>query len=285
MIFGLPWWLWLMIVIAGVITFLRSAAKAWRAALRADLIAYLRRESPDIEVVAEHDQEIGFRGKDGSDGTLRLARFYEEGTKLAAGDTSAREALFAVVAGTMREGKDLDALNPERDRGRVRPRLVDDAFLQQLRAAMKDDPVPAVPLGVEGLWIVFVLDSTNSVAYLTEKLLRDLGVEPGDALGLARENLSPSFDAAIVRGALSARSINVVKCGDTFDAARIVLVPGCLQEGEEVVALIPDRDTLVITAVPANGDWSALRKMARAAAGPRLWPEPVRVTAGGIRPA
>jgi len=52
-----------------------------------------------------------------------------------------------------------------------------------------------------------------------------------------------------------------------------------------VIAMIPDRDTLVLIRPPADDDWSAMRRLARNAAGPPLWREPIRVTAEGFAPA
>ena len=105
-----------------------------------------------------------------------------------------------------------------------------------------------------------------------------------DALVLAKANLARAFDSTAVRSALSDRSMNVVKTNDTFDAARILLVPQFLEPGESIAAVIPDRDTLVLTAVPADGDWSRLRKIAGVAAGDPLWREPLIVTREGIAP-
>ena len=135
------------------------------------------------------------------------------------------------------------------------PRLVNESRLRQLRAETSGDPLPALPSGVAGLSIVLVLDGANSVAYLTERHLDDLALTSEGALQLAKENLSRSFEAAIVRRAIHGGTLNVVKTFDTFDAARLLLLPQFLREGEELAALDPDRDTLVVTRVPANRDW------------------------------
>ena len=47
---------------------------------------------------------------------------------------------------------------------------------------------------------------------------------------------------------------------DTYDAARVLLLPERLRADEEAAALIPDRDTCVIAPLPADGDWSELGK-------------------------
>ena len=71
----------------------------------------------------------------------------------------------------------------------------------------------------------------------------------------------------------------MIKTCDTFDAARVLLVSGYSETGESLVApLIPDRDTLVLTSPPSDGDWTGLRKLARTPAGDALCPEPLVVT-------
>ena len=101
----------------------------------------------------------------------------------------------------------------------------------------------------------------------------------------AAPNLARTFGRDVVRSAVGSRNINVVKSCDSFDAARLLLVPGYLEAGESVVTLIPDRDTLVLTAPPDDGDWAGLRKLAHAADGDPLWAEPLIVTPAGIAKA
>lgn len=282
--FGLPWWLWpVLVVVVGVLA-MAAAARAWRASFRRQFVEYLRREAPDVEIVKEGGREIEIRTH-GEAGTLRLARLFAEGARLEADDGSGREALFRQFLNMMREGGAAGPLDPERDRPRVLPRIVRDTFLARLRAELKDRVMPAVSLGVPGLSVVFVLDGESSVAYLTEELLAELGLTSDEALRLAKENLSRSFDAEVVRRALAGGSVNVIKSGDTFDAARLLLVPECMRESEEIVALIPDRDTLVLTDVPADRDWSSLSRLARTAAGETLWSEPLLVGRAGITAA
>jgi hypothetical protein len=285
MLLGKPWWVWVVLLAVAVVMARWRAAKAWRASVRAELVACLRREVPERDIVAVRDREIDLRAADGSVGTLRLDRLFAELRTISDDDAPGREALFAKVVNMLRESERMAQPDPERDRKRLRPRLAADTFLQQLRGDARDVTIPAVPSGVPGLSVVFVLDSESSVAYVTGKHLAELGLTAEEALALAKANLAPTFDAKIVRGAVSDRTMSMVKCGDTFDAARLLLVADLLQEGEQVAVVIPDRDTLAVTSVPANGDWSGLRTLARAAAGPVLWDKPLLVTRAGISAA
>ena len=75
----------------------------------------------------------------------------------------------------------------------------------------------------------------------------------------------------------------MIKSGDTYDAARLLLVQQHLEPGEEIAALIPDRDTLALMPVPENEDWSNLAELARTPGGDRiLLQAPLRVTADRI---
>lgn len=281
---GLPWWAWLLLLVVGVLFVGSRARTAWRAGLRREFTEYLRREAPEVAIVAEREGELDLRMADGSEGTLRLDRFYAEGSAIPAEDEASRRALFAHFVKVLREGPKGVALVPEQDRPRVRPRLVNEAFLARLRGDLKKGSIPAIPSGVDGLSIVFVLDSEASVAYVTADHLRELDLTDAQALELAKENLARTFDGSAVRRALEDGSLNVVKGLDTYDAARLLLVSRHLQPGEQVAALVPDRDTLVITRPLADGDWSGLRKLAKAADGDPLWREPLLVTSTGISP-
>jgi hypothetical protein len=286
---SLPWWALVILAVVAVVFYARRAARGWRAGFRGEFIAHLKRAAPEFEVVAERDDELEIRGPNGSTGTLRLDRLYAEGAKIPSGEAAARDDLFGHFARALREGGSIDALDAERDRARVMPRIVADDFLEGLRAdGMRSTgkTLPAVPTGVPGLSLVFVLDSETSVAYLTDDLLAELKLAPGDALAMAKENLGRSVDVVpIVRSVLEKGALVMVKSFDSYDAARVLLVPACLAEGQELAAVIPDRDTLGLTRAPADGDWSGLRKLARTPAGDVLWREPLRVTRNGITPA
>ena len=286
--FGLPWWAWVILAVAAFIALGMRAARGWRAAFRREFIRYLREHAPEFEVVAERDRDMEIRGPDGATGTLNLNRLFEAGTSLPAGDLAARDALFAHWVKMLRERRSADALDPERDRARVMPRILPDDAVRQIRTAIgsKAKTLSALPLGVEGLSVVVVLDSEASVAYLSDDMLAELKLSIEDALAAAKENLAAKMDvAAVVRSVLEGNSISVVKGGDSYDAARLLLVPGVLAEGQEVAAAVPDRDTLVLAPPPKDGDWSAMRKMARTPAGDVLWREPLRVTKAGIAQA
>lgn len=295
---ALTWWGWagaaagatLAIGVAFVAVGLWSRQR-WRRAL----VEHLRRTAPDVEIAAIHPDrlELRFPGRGAeASGTFHLERYYDRMASLAFGSGTAaadeRAALYDTIAAAIRDGaSSLDRLDAAAERGNVMPRIVGDATLAALRGqvAASGKDLPSLPAGVAGLSIVFVLDREAAVAYLTGDLLAELNLTPEDALDVGRANLARAFSRDVVRSAVGSRNLNVIKTCDSFDAARLLLVPGYLEAGETLVALIPDRDTLVLTTPPANGDWTGLRTLAGAADGDPLYAEPLVVTSAGIAKA
>lgn len=290
MLLAMSWWGWAGLAVLGFVALVLASWRSYRTGIRRELVEYLREHAPDVRILSVHGDRLELRIDGGVDaGTFYFARLYQAIAALPGGATdearTAREELYAGVVKTLRDsGTGLSALEPETERPNVLPRLLHDAGVSGLRQAMEasGQRLPVLPSGVAGLSVVFVLDREASVAYLTEDLLATLGLTPEQALDLARENLARRFSREVVRQAVAGGAFNVVKSGDTFDAARLLLVPGYLEAGESLAAIVPDRDTLVLTPPPSDGDWAALRKIARAADGDALYAEPIVVTSAGL---
>jgi len=295
---ALTWWTWAgcgAVALTALVALLFGARRSWRTGVRQELVDHLRGTAPELAITAIHPDrlELAVPGAEPDAGaTFYLARLYQRIAELPAGDTpelrAGRAAVYDTIVATIREGATgLESLDADAERRNVMPRLVTDDTLAALRSqvAAAGKALPSLPSGVAGLSIVFVLDREAAVAYLTADLLAELKLMPEQALEVGRANLARTFGRDVVRSAVGSRNINVIKSCDSFDAARVLLVPGYLDAGESVVALIPDRDTLVLTAAPDDGDWAGLRKLARAAAGDPLWTEPLIVTSDGISKA
>jgi hypothetical protein len=285
---ALTWWGWAGLVASIVVILGIWARRAWRTAVRAELVDYLQREVPEIAIAKVHASRLVFSVPGaGGEGTFHLQRFYEALAACPARQTAeaeaARQEVFATTAQALREAVHGLALDPARDRQKLRPRLLTDAAVASMRRQPGAASLPAWPAGVAGLSVVLVLDRPASVVYLTGEHLQALGLEADEALALAKANLAATFARDAVRTALGDRqTISVIKSCDTYDAARLLLVPDYLEAGESIAALIPDRDTLVLIAPPEDGDWDRHRTLARHAAGDPLWAEPLLVTRDGI---
>ena len=256
--------------------------KHYRTSIRNDFLAYLGEERPQLRVEDVDSDRIVIGTEDGGQGVLFLDRLYSASTSIRLEDKEGLRELFAQFADTITEGQQALSVDAERDRGRIYPRIVRSDWAVEAARQVGSDPLPCVPLGPEGLDVVFVLDNEHSVAYLQREQLADLGMSPEEVFDLAVANLGRSFQPDAVRPIVEEGSMSVVKSEDTYDAARLLLIPDSLRDGEAVAALIPDRDTLVLVPVPDNGDWRSLTKLARSANGDPLWLEPLLVTRQGV---
>ena len=88
--------------------------------------------------------------------------------------------------------------------------------------------------------------------------------------------------ADLVREAVDRGSVVSVKQLDTYDAARLLLLPDLLQEGEALVAAVPDRDTLVFLKEPPGGRVEEIQGLLVSTSDKPLLKKALRVTNRGI---
>lgn len=274
----MPWWAWGIVGLVTVAIAGLFARRFFRREARRALVTYLREASPGLEVVEEHEDRLVVRMPDSASGPIFLERFYTDMSGATAPE--ARRVVLERWAAVVEEGRELVGTLSLAEHGpRVLPRLVPLGFFDP----PMDAPMPRRRLGDTGLWIVYVLDSPQSVAYLTDEHARDLGLTPEALHALALENLCKRTPPDVLASALTGAAVVRFAAGDSYDAARVLLLPGRLGEDGALAAAIPDRDTLVVTPVPADGDWSTLRKLTRAPGGDRLLLDrPLLVTSEGF---
>jgi hypothetical protein len=168
----------------------------------------------------------------------------------------------------------------EVDRSKILPRLVTAEFVAR---ANTNNDLPHRPLGETGLFVAYVEDGENSVRFVMGPLVEEACMDEEGLYQLAVENLGQTFNFAALRESQPDLGITTIKCGDSFDAARLLLIPKDLRPGEAVAALVPDRDTLTLTPVPADGNWSPLVELARIPASEHLLLDrPLKVTSAGF---
>ncbi|HLF57744.1 MAG TPA: hypothetical protein VI942_12955, partial [Thermoanaerobaculia bacterium] len=254
---SLPWWGWVSLGVAGVAWFLFRAAKSWRSDVRRGLLEYLQREVPELEVLSVEERRFLLKDAEG-ESELFLDNLYRRASDLKADDSGGRLSLFADLVATYREQRNAMKVDPERDRLRLMPRLISEADRVSMNRQTKENSLPTLETGVSGLLAVVVLDSEKSVRYVDAATLAELGLSAEAALQIAKENLRPSLPREVVDRAFADGSLNVIKSFDSFDAARLLVLPALLCEGERLLAFIPDRDTLVLMRPPEAPDFSSL---------------------------
>jgi hypothetical protein len=271
---------WVLAAVVGVFVLLVLSRRSFRTSARRRLVAALR--AAGVEVQDERPGRLLLRGP-GGDGPLFLDRYYQAVANLGSGSTD--EQVDEVVAhwvATILEVRATDApLTQAEDGARVLPRLVTPAFFDELPP---DAGVPHTPLGQTGLVVVYVLDLERSVSFLTAKHLGELGLDRAGAHALALGNLAGRTPPDVLRG-LTERTegVTVLKTGDTYDAARLLLLPLHVPEGEARLVVVPDRDSLVVLADDGAEALRAAHELARLRGGERpLFDRPLRVTREGV---
>lgn len=233
-----------------------------RSDLARELVAYLKANGLSVTVTKQTDQDLELSiAIDGHDAKPAIAlenleSYIADAVAGGASPAEAKKQLFAKYLTTIR-GFNHPKLTLAHDGARVMPRLIPVGYVPVgavARAGRLDDT---------GLEIAFVLDAEGSVRYLAPEDVKNLGLDTAALRGLAMKNLSRTWPVDTIRKLVTSGAMNVVKTMDSFDATRLLLLQAALKKGESIAALVPDRDTLVVLPVPANGDWAKLREAAR----------------------
>ena len=146
-------------------------------------------------------------------------------------------------------------------RERILPRLVLPAFVEGRGAGVVRRPVDGI-----GLYSVYCIDEKETVRFIPKEMLDSSGMDVEGLHALALSNLAARTQEAVrpmVRGALDENRMQVLKTADTYDAARLLLVPSQLREGESVIAHVPDRDTLSLMPPVADENRDRFVEMVR----------------------
>jgi hypothetical protein len=173
-----------------------------------------------------------------------------------------------------------EELEEEVDHDRILPRLVTEDFVGRASA---DNEFPHRPLGDTGLFVAYVVDGENTVRFIMGPLVEAVGLGEEELYEVALANLGKTFNFNSLRESLPELGITTVKCQDTYDAVRLLLIPQDLRPGEAIAALVPDRDTLTLVSAPADGNWAPLAELAKIPASEHLLLDrPLKVTCEGF---
>jgi len=282
---GLPWYGWLLIVLCVIAWGMLRLGRAFRGLVRAELIALLREKHPDWKVVAETPKHLDVERPNPKDpaqplsGRIMLRRVYAAAATSTDQTADGRRPLIEPFA-DLSLMDDMEDVRLETHGDKIFPRIVNDAMLKDLSHM---HVTPSEPLGDTGLHIVCVIDGAKHVAYLTQSMLDELATDFTTIKQLALGNLAKRFDYSQVRAAVMKKEVMLIESGDSYDAARLLLVPQHMIPGETLAAMIPDRDTLVLSPLPPNGNWKPFEQLARSPRTDRvICNRPLKVTAQGV---
>ena len=279
----LPWWAWVILVVLALAWLLLFLGMSWRRGIRREFVAFLKEKFAGLKVVEEHMLYLRVEGGKGFDeGLVNLGGLYHAIGQPEVRTPADRREAYEKYLEVLREGVAVSSrkLDPQQDAGRIMPRLVTREFFAGEPALAG---APNVPLGQTGLYVVYVLDGDPSVVYLTREHLKDLEMNDAELGATAMENLwrTSPFEH-LVRDAVEKEMTVSVKQLDTYDAARLLLLPDLLKDGEELFAAAPDRDTLVFTRAPQSGKVEAMEGMLTPLSDKLLLARVLRVTNRGV---
>jgi hypothetical protein len=288
---GLPVWLWVIFAILAmpvlVVWFLFSRFRKMCRAVRGEIGQYLREQHPEFEVVGERQGDLLVRHKDGAERKWQMADVYAAvgGLPGMGADQAARRGIYARAVEQL--------LSPKPDRSqplsmathgdRIGLHLVSAEFYKQA-APLSGAPHTPVP-GLDGLLTVYVLDLADGLCYLSESDRSLLGIDAAELHRLAIEHLRRDFPRQMITGVLTGGNPSAIQFQDSFNAARLLLIPEHLKENEELIALVPHRDMLLLLPAamrqePAKMDQAV--KTLECGDHPRLLDRPVRITRNGF---
>lgn len=252
----------------------------WRRGVRKRFVEYLRAHYPEYDVVRVTPGSVFCTTAEGGEMELVLHRLYGR----AAGARTSEDELVVFTEWMTAMGEfttDGDTLSLERDGERLRPMLA----APEKRAGFPDGATaPFTALPGLGLEVLYVVDSERSVMYVTAAHLAELGLDTAAVHERALANLRGSFPPNGVREAIANRTPVLVQSLDGYDAARLLLLPAYLEDGEVLAAAIPDRDCLGFRVADEGFDWSGVEKLARTPTGQHLLlNRPVAVTREGFQ--
>jgi hypothetical protein len=280
---GLPPWAWALILIAAaVFLFIRAFYARFRGVcrrVREDLQKFVPAQYPGVEVLGERMGNLVLRTPDQPELVFELADLYAEVMRLPGmgADPAARQALYRAHADRLLAPR-LDAGHPlslEQHGG---------YFLPQLDTAPPADALSRELPGT-GLHVCYVIHVPGAERLLTPADLQTLGLTEAQLHEHALANLGRDFPAQTVETAAGGEG-SAVQFGDGVDAARVLLIPRHLQDGQSVLALIPHRDMLLLlpSGMEADPDRLAegLKLLGEEHGHYALSTSPLRVTAAGF---
>jgi len=282
---GLPVWLW--IVLAGLA--IPYAIFRWYYArfrrvcrnVRAELTEFLKAHHPDIQVIGEQKGNLLLRMSSGEERLWELVDVFVAVARLPGmgRDPGARQRIYEKAVELLILSGPLSLATHG---GKVKLHLVKPEFLATAPAGAV---VPHTPFPSLGLVALYVLDLPQNTRFLTDRESKTLGLDVAGLHNLALENLRKDFPRQMVADAIKGESGTAICSGDTFDAARLLLIPECLKDGEALVALVPHRDMLVLGPASLQDDRSKLQEgmqVLECSEHPPLLNQPVRVSSRGF---
>ncbi|MGE6451506.1 DUF1444 family protein [Shewanella baltica] len=216
-------------------------------------IAVIQKKIPELSVKKTSNLDVEFKTKSGIEQNTNLYNAYLE-YKASPSDLSSildrYSNSFVEAMSQISESQ----LSNSIDKNRIFPVIKDQSYISQISTMMKEkygrDEMPFIHTKInEVLYLVFALDSENSIRFLTKEDATKLELENSDLLTLSLKNLKREFAGVNLKGDPASLSMLVVDgnyeasffLADSLWSKKTFPVKG------DIVVHIPARDTVLIT--------------------------------------
>jgi hypothetical protein len=283
-------WVWVVVVLLGlpvlIVWLLYARFRKMCRNVREELGRYVREHHPELEVVGEREGNLVVRHRGGAEQIWEMADLYVAvGRTLRGGVPADRTAIYAGAVEQLlhRKPDRSQPLSMATHGHSIGLHLVTADFFGQ-NGPPTGAPHTPIP-GLDGLLAVYVLDLADGHCVLSEEDRGLLGIDTTEMHRLALEHLRRGFSRQMVSEVLTTGELSAIQFHDSFDAARLLVLPEFLQENEELLALVPHRDMLVLLPAAMRQEPDKLDQAVKALEcddHPRLLDRPVCVTRNGF---
>ncbi len=193
-----------------------------------------------------------------------------------------RHEVFAKFAESLSSGEKLLSMTCDDRLQNVMPRLMHRLQIEGMEKQVQIG-IPNIPIENTPLCVAFVIDMPQSVAFVNHEILKELEVDIDELYKAAVEHLDDEKFGGVIRS-LEPDTLGAIKTGDSYDAARALLIPKYLSEGESLVIAVPDRDSLMLLRSHSPKRFDLMSRVAKFPGGDRLlYDQAIEVTANGFR--
>lgn len=237
--------------------------------LRRELVDYLGEIFPEFEVTEQRDDSLMVAGPEGEEHQIFFGNMHAAIQSLHENTLENRRRIYASFTRAMNSTETLIDSTSERLAGKLMPRII---HMDQLRSMISqiEIPIPHRTLGAMPLAVVYVIDLPESVAFVNDDTADKLEMTEAQMHQRSLINLDPQGVFSQNIREFKPGHIAVVKTSDSYDAARLLLVPQSLPEDTILCAAIPDRDTLILAVMEDDTVFDMVDQMAKIPGSDRL---------------
>lgn len=222
----------------------------------------IEREAPELNVIIQDPLSLKVVGESG-ESTLDLGNLRAECASDPPGCATQIDTFAKMVADVSKTA----FAKPGSEE--IRALLKDEVFMRGLAQKLAEGPKETATDNavvskkfLADLWIVYVVDSPASISMLTQRNLRDMGLDADQVHALALANMSKALTPFKGQALENIPGLHGVDLGDSYEAARLLLVDAWKPMAEEVpgdlIACAPIRNAVLYA---GSGDDKALADM------------------------